>query len=150
MGSKRTRRYRQHSAADKVAILRQVLLNGEAVSAVCEEHDVSPALFYTWQKQFFENGAAAFAKDTSAEQRALERTVGELRQRLVQKDRVIAKVTEEFVKTKKEPLFTRICSCRVFMRLVGDGWRWRVGPSGARTRDRGSLGPGAASRGCCR
>jgi len=102
MGSKRSRRYRQHSAADKVAILRQVLLEGKAVSAVCEEHEVSPTLFYTWQKQFFENGAAAFAKDTSAEQRALERTVGELRQRLVQKDRVIAKVTEEFVKTKKE------------------------------------------------
>lgn len=34
--------------------------------------------------------------------RDLERTVGELRQRLVQKDRVIAKVTEEFVKTRKE------------------------------------------------
>ena len=102
MGSKRARRYRQHSAADKVAILRKVLLEGQAVSAVCEEHDVSPALFYTWQKQFFENGAAAFAKDTSAEQRALARKVEELRERLTQKDRVIAKVTEEFVKTKKE------------------------------------------------
>ena len=85
-----------------MAILRQVLLEGQAVSAVCEEHDLSPALFYTWQKQFFENGAAAFAKDTSAEQRDLERKVGELRQRLDQKDRVIAKVTEEFVKTKNE------------------------------------------------
>ena len=85
-----------------MAILRRVLLEGQAVSAVCEEHDVSPALFYTWQKQFFENGAAAFAKDTSAEQRAPARTVQELRERLTQKDRVIAKVTEEFVKTKKE------------------------------------------------
>jgi transposase-like protein len=46
-----TRRYRQHSAADKVAILRQVLLEGQAVSAVCEEHDLSPTLFYTWQIQ---------------------------------------------------------------------------------------------------
>ena len=82
MGSKRARRYRQHSAADKVAILRKVLLEGQAVSAVCEEHDVSPALFYTWQKQFFENGTAAFAKDTSTEQRALERTVEDLRERL--------------------------------------------------------------------
>lgn len=63
---------------------------------------MSPALFYTWQKQFFENGAAAFAKDTSTEQRALERKVEELRQRLTQKDRIIAKVAEEFVKTKKE------------------------------------------------
>jgi transposase-like protein len=75
MGSKRARRYRQHSATDKVAVLRKVLLEGQAVSAVCQEHDVSPALFYTWQKQFFENGAAAFAKDTSTEQRTLERTV---------------------------------------------------------------------------
>jgi transposase-like protein len=33
-----------------VAILRKILLEGQAVSAVCEEHDVSPALFYTWQK----------------------------------------------------------------------------------------------------
>jgi transposase-like protein len=86
---------------DKVAILRQVLLEGQAVSMVCEEHDVSPTLFYTWQKHFFENGAAAFAKEASAEQRDLERQVDALRQRLGQKDRVIAKVTEEFVKLKK-------------------------------------------------
>jgi transposase len=102
VGTRRARRYRQHSAADKVAILRQVLLEGQAVAKVCEEHDVSPALFYTWQKQFFENGAAAFAKDASAEQRDVERKVDELRPRVGQKDRVIAKVTEEFVKLKHE------------------------------------------------
>jgi transposase-like protein len=50
VGTRRARRYRQHSAADKVAILRQVLLEGQAVSKVCEEHDVSPTLFYAWQK----------------------------------------------------------------------------------------------------
>jgi len=50
----------------------------------------------------YDHDAAAFAKDTSAEQRDLERKVGELRQRLDQKDRVIAKVTEEFVKLKNE------------------------------------------------
>lgn len=102
MGTRRARRYRQHSAADKVAILRQVLLEGQAVSTVCEEHGVSPTLFYAWQKQLFENGAAAFVKDVSGEQRAQARKVEELRQRLTQKDRVIAKVTEEFVKLKKE------------------------------------------------
>ena len=102
MRTQRARLYRQHSAVDKVAILRQVLLEGQAVSKVCEEHDLSPILFYAWQKQFFENRTAAFAKDASAEQRDLERKVGELRQRLDQKDRVIAKVTEEFVKLKNE------------------------------------------------
>ena len=68
-----------------MAILRQVLLEGQAVSAVCEEHDLSPTLFYTWQKQFFENGVAAFAKDAGAEQRELVRTVEVLRERLGQK-----------------------------------------------------------------
>ena len=101
-GHKASKAISAHSAADKVAILRQVLLEGQAVSKVCEEHGVSPTLFYTWQKQFFENGAAAFAKDASAEQRDLERKVEALRQRLGQKDRVIAKVTEEFVKLKNE------------------------------------------------
>ena len=86
-----------------MAILRQVLLEGQAVSAVCEAHDLSPTLFYTWQKQFFENGVAAFAKDAGAEQRELVRTVEVLRERLGQKGRVIARVTEEFVKLKKEP-----------------------------------------------
>jgi len=84
-----------------VAILRRVLLEGQAVSTVCEKHDVSPTLFYTWPKQFFEHGAAAFAKEASAERRDLERQIDALQQRLGQKDRVIAKVTEEFVKLKK-------------------------------------------------
>ena len=102
MGTRRARRYRQHSAADKVAILRQVLLEGQGVSTVCEEHDLSPALFYTWQKQLFDNGAAAFAKGVSGTTRALERQVDELHRRLTPKDGVIAKVTEEFVKLKNE------------------------------------------------
>jgi transposase len=92
-----TRRYRQHSAMDKVAILRKVLLEGQAVSKVCEEHDLSPTLFYAWQKQFFENGAAVFATDARGEKRDLERQVEELERQLTKKDAVIAKVTEEFV-----------------------------------------------------
>ncbi len=95
-----TRRYRQHSAVDKVAILRRVLLEGQAVSKVCEEHDLSPTLFHAWQKQLFENGAAVFATDARGEKRDLERQVEELERRLTKKDAVIAKVTEEFVKLK--------------------------------------------------
>jgi transposase-like protein len=83
-----------------VAILRRVLLEGQAVSKVCEEHDLSPTLFYAWQKQFFENGAAVFATVARGEKRDLERQVAALEQRLTKKDAVIAKVTEEVVKLK--------------------------------------------------
>ena len=96
--SRGTRRY----PAERIFGELGVIQLRQAVSKVCEEHDVSPTLFYAWQRQFFENGAAAFAKEASAEQRDLERQVEALRQRLTQKDRIIAKVTEEFVKTKKE------------------------------------------------
>ena len=77
-----------------MAIQRQVLLEGQAVSVVCEAHDLSPTLFYTWQKQFFENGAAAFAKDGSAEQRELARTVEVLRERLGQKSQPITALSQ--------------------------------------------------------
>ena len=95
------RKYRQHTAEEKVAILRKVLIDKQTVSAVCEEHDLSPTLFYNWQQQFFENGAAAFAKDASAEQRELEKKVEQLQARLTKKDGVIAEVTGEYVKLKK-------------------------------------------------
>ena len=85
-----------------MAILRKVLIEKQAVSAVCEQHDLSPTLFYSWQQQFFENGAAAFAKDSSAEQRELEKKVEQLQARLTKKDSVIAEVTGEYVKLKKE------------------------------------------------
>src|SRR6266705_581268 len=56
--SKQQRRH--FSAEEKVKILRLHLLEGKAVSNLCEEHGIQPSLFYTWQKQFFENGARTF------------------------------------------------------------------------------------------
>ena len=102
MGTKRSRRYRQHSAAEKVAILRQVLLEGQAVSKVCEEHDVSPTLFYAWQKQFFENGAAAFERSNGSPQTTLQRTIAALREKLQRKNEVVAELMEEHIQLKKE------------------------------------------------
>lgn len=96
------RKYKQRTADEKVAILRLVLVEKQQVSKVCEDHGVSPALFYEWQRLFFENGAAAFAKDGESEKRELARKVETLEAKLAKKDAVIAEVTEEFVKLKKE------------------------------------------------
>lgn len=58
-----SRKPRKHySAEEKVAILREHLLEGKAVSEVCQQHQLQPTVFYAWQKQFFENGAAAFER----------------------------------------------------------------------------------------
>ena len=78
------REYRQRTAEQKVAILREVLLEKQPISKVCEEHDLSPTLFYEGQKQFFEHGAAAFAKDRDGQKRQFEKRVEDLEAKLAQ------------------------------------------------------------------
>ena len=99
-----TRTRRQHSAEDKVRLLRLHLVEGRAISAICEEHQIHPTLFYQWQKTFFENGAMAFERSASRPHKpdlgALK--IEQLQARLKKKDEVIAAVTEELVRTKKE------------------------------------------------
>ena len=92
---------RQYSPQQKVAILREHFLEKRTVSAVCEAHGISPSMFYRWQKLFFENGPAAFQNEADAQQRKLEKKVQTLQKQLDHKDRVIAAVTEEFIKAKK-------------------------------------------------
>ena len=55
---KKTRKH--YTGEEKVAILRRHLLEQEPVSKLCDELGLQPTVFYRWQKEFFENGAAAF------------------------------------------------------------------------------------------
>ena len=55
------RKERKHyTAEEKVAILRRHLLEKVPVSDLCAELGLRPTVFCRWQKEFFENGAAAF------------------------------------------------------------------------------------------
>jgi transposase len=55
------RKERKHFTPDeKVAILRRHLLDKVPVSELCEELTLRPTVFYRWQKELSENGAAAF------------------------------------------------------------------------------------------
>jgi transposase-like protein len=51
---------RKFSAEEKVRILRLHLLEKQPISDVCDKFGLNPNVFYRWQKQFFENGVAAF------------------------------------------------------------------------------------------
>jgi len=99
-----TPRNRRHfSAQEKVRLLRLHLVEGQSISSICEQHQLHPTLFYQWQKTFFENGTAAF--DHSSKRRPVDaeaQKIERLEARLKRKDEVIALVTEELVRTKKE------------------------------------------------
>ena len=89
------------TSQEKVAILREVLLERQPVSEVCERHQLRPSQFYSWQKQLFENGAAAFGRDRVGEQARAEREIAALQARLASKDEVIADISQEHVRLKK-------------------------------------------------
>lgn len=93
---------KQHSPQEKVAALKRHLVDKEPVSKVCDELGVNPSLFYTWQRQFFENGAAAFDNGRRAAADPRDARIGKLEAKLQQKNEVLAELMEEHVKLKKE------------------------------------------------
>lgn len=92
---------RHFSAAAKVEVLRRHLLEKTAVSDLCDEYGLSPNVFYRWQKEFFEKGAAALERRSDRESRKQESKIAALEARLAQKDEVIAEIMEAHVRLKK-------------------------------------------------
>jgi len=91
---------KHYTAEEKVAILRRHLLEQEPVSKLCEEFGLQPTVFYRWQKEFFENGAAAFqakARTGQAEQERIEY----LEKKIQRKDEVLAELMGEHIALKK-------------------------------------------------
>jgi transposase-like protein len=92
---------RRYSPDEKVAFLRRHLLEQVPVSELCREHDLHPNVFYRWQKEFFEGGAAAFAKESSVQIKSLTKRITTLEGQLARKNEVLAEVTEAYVRVKK-------------------------------------------------
>jgi transposase len=51
---------KNYTGEEEVAILRRHLLEHVPISKLCDKHSLQPTVFYRWQKEFFENGTAAF------------------------------------------------------------------------------------------
>jgi transposase len=97
------RERRKYSGAEKVKILRLHLLEDKPISEVCEEQGIHPTLFYKWQKEFFENGAAAFERQPRLSMGVdCQKEVTALKEKLQRKAEVLSEVTEEMVRLKKE------------------------------------------------
>ena len=92
----------------KMSIIRRHLLEGVAVSDLCDEHGIHPTQFYTWQKQLFENGAVVFERrpnqaNERRQQNAYEKRIAQLEEKLQKKNEVVAELLEEHVQLKKAP-----------------------------------------------
>ena len=93
---------KHYTAEEKVAILRRHLLEGAVVSALCDELGLQPTVFYRWQKEFFENGAAAFQQKGRPDHSAAQERIAYLEKKIQTKDEVLAELMAEHIALEKE------------------------------------------------
>jgi len=93
---------KNYTPPEKVAILRRHLIDRVPVSDLCDEYQLSPTLFYAWQKIFFENGSAAFERKNAPPGAEYIRVIAALQAKLQRKNEVVAELMEEHVQLKKE------------------------------------------------
>ncbi len=98
MSTKKRRNFRPE---EKVCILRKNLLEGIAVSDLCDQYGLHPTVFYRWQKAFFENGTRAFEKKKDGRTIRLEKKIARLESKLGKKNEVLSELMEEHVNLKK-------------------------------------------------
>ena len=98
-----------YSPEEKVAILKRHLIDRVPVSDLCDEYHLQPTIFYNWQKQFFEQGAAAFSRQSSNAKAAETTEVSQLKEKLQRteeklqrKHEVLSELMEEHIQLKKE------------------------------------------------
>src|SRR6476661_4752310 len=93
---------RNHYAPEeKVAILRRHLLEKEPISKLCDEVGLQPTVFYRWQKEFFENGAAAFQPKARPNHCVEQERIDHLEKKIQTRDEVLAELMAEHVALKK-------------------------------------------------
>ena len=92
---------KNYTAEEKVAIIRRRLVDQVPISDLCDEYKLQPTVFYRWQKQFFDNGAAAFDTDRKDDSARLDKMAA-LEKKLALKNEVLSELMEEHIKLKKE------------------------------------------------
>ena len=95
------KRRKHYSGEEKVAILRRHLLEKEPISKLCDEFGLQPTVFYRWQKEFFENGAAAFQNKARSNHQPEHERIQYLEKKIHTKDEVLAELMAEHVALKK-------------------------------------------------
>ena len=92
MSEKQPRRH--FTPQEKAAIVKRHVLEGTAVSNLCDEFEINPTLFYQWQRQLFENAHLAFenGRKARAVEDAKDHKIGQLEAKLQRKNEVMAEL----------------------------------------------------------
>lgn len=95
---------RHFSGQEKVAILKRHLTERVPISDLCDEFHLHPTQIYTWLREFFENGHAAFdnGRKSKSVDEAKDLKIQQLEEKITRKNEVLAELMEEHTLLKKE------------------------------------------------
>ena len=90
---------KHYTPEEKVVILRRHLVEGVPISDLCDELGLQPTVFYRWQKELFENGAAAFQSQERPQRQVEEKQkrIEFLEKKIQTKDEVLAELMAEHI-----------------------------------------------------
>ena len=97
-----SKKRKSYSPEEKVRLLKEHLVNDVPVSKICDENQLQPTVFYRWQRQFFENGAAVFQKEQDREAARLKKKIANLEEKIAKKNEVLGELMEEHLTLKKK------------------------------------------------
>lgn len=92
---------KNYTPEEKVNILKEHLVNGVPVSDVCDQYQLHPTVFYRWQRQLFEQGAAVFQNDEKREVTQLKKKIEKLESKVATKNEVLGELMEAHIALKK-------------------------------------------------
>ena len=92
---------KKYSAEEKVKQVRRHLIEKVPVSTICQETGITPVMFYRWQDQLFQNGAAAFENKTPQPPTGEHVRIEKLEKKIQQKDEVLVELMAEHIALKK-------------------------------------------------
>jgi len=95
---------RNYTGDEKIAILREALLEKTPVSDVCQKHGITPGMFYEWQKKLFEQGSVVFNGGATAARHSGgdTRKLAAAEAKIQQKNEVLAELMSEHAALKKK------------------------------------------------
>ena len=94
---------KRYTAEEKMKILRELQENGKSISQVAEDYNIHPNCIFKWRKQHLEMGVQGFqTKRNDISNKAKDRKIASLEDKIKHKDEVIAELAEELLALKKK------------------------------------------------
>ena len=94
---------KRYTPEEKAKILREVVEDGKPVSEVAEKYELHPNCIFKWRKQLLEEGKQTFQiKRKDISNKAKERKIAALEDKIKHKDEVIAELAQELLELKKK------------------------------------------------